>query len=207
MVQKRLTGDWSVLCWTGDLSRVHRCLSPPTGNPESSPRTVTRNSGSWQKMDGFHSDSDQIKRLMAHDLGDTALPSSYLSFSADTYFKCPDTWGITPMQILPDKFSALTTSISDSAPQIGTRPLRKRPHLWGHISIQPAVLNGKEKTLSHLTLCFSVITPVMSICGPHYGLFPSVFMPANRVIPSFLNGGIGTISVCELLKSGLHLVY
>lgn len=145
MVQKG--GDWSVLCWTGDLSGVCRCLSPPTGNPESSRRTVARNSGSWQKMDGFHSDySQQIKRLMEHDLADTALPSSYLSFSADTYFKCPDTWGITPIQTLPDKFSALTTSISDSAPQIGTRPLRKRPHLWGHISIQP---KKKPSPISH----------------------------------------------------------
>lgn len=107
----------------------------------------------------------------------------HTSFSTDTYFKCPDTWGIAPMQILPDKFSTLTTSISDSAPQIGNRPLRKRPHLWGHISIQPAVLNGKKKILSHLTLCFSVIIPVMSICGPHYGLFPSVFMPAKTCCP------------------------
>lgn len=171
MVQKRLTGGWSVPCWTGDLSGVHCCLSSPTGNPESSPMTMTRNSGSW------------IKRMMENDLDDTALPSSYLSFSTDTYFKCPDTWGIAPMQILPDKFSTLTTSISDSAPQIGNRPLRKRPHLWGHISIQPAVLNGKKKILSHLTLCFSVITPAMSICGPHYGLFPSVFTPAKTCYP------------------------
>lgn len=148
--------------------------------------------GSWQKMDGFHSDySKQIKGMMENDLGDTALPSSYLSFSTDTYFKCSTTWGIAPMQILPDRFSTLTTSISDSAPQIGNRPLRKHPHLWGHISIQPAVLNGKKKILSHLTLCFSVITPAMSICGPHYGLFPSVYASKNVLSPRFSMGESG----------------
>lgn len=103
-------------------------------------------------------------------------------------------WGIAPVQILPDKFSTPTTSISDSAPRIGNWPLWKRAHPWRHtvISVQSVLLNGKKTPLPSHTLCFSVPTPALSICGTHCGLFPSLFYASkNMLSPRFSMGKAG----------------
>lgn len=53
-----------------------------------------------------------------------------LTFSAPSYSQQPDTWGNAPVQTLSNKHScAETTSISDSALGIGSRPMWTRTQL------------------------------------------------------------------------------